>query len=242
MNILDDVLSVKRIDHKTWQDADCHAVTNIFTFFQQVGNLDLSQVVNLLFENKEICQNDSLQCLNLVTSSELDLLESIINNYIQTGLIMHDPKSMLGTCYTQSIDSFIQAHQVLIYLISLCAIRLHHLLQRDESYNRYINTLMKPEVVATTVARKQKDYGPSNVSKFGMYGLVIRAHDKVGRLKNLLSKKSRTSVQDETVFDTLVDLVGYCVISILWINNWFTIPMSEDYDWSEIKTKTFSYI
>jgi hypothetical protein len=33
--------------------------------------------------------------------------------------------------------------------------------------------------------RKQQDYGPANISAFGLFGCVVRANDKVERLKNL---------------------------------------------------------
>lgn len=242
MLILEDLLSVNRINHASWQDADSFVVTNIFTLFEQMGNCSLSEVVDILFGNKEVMNNATLQCFNFATGSELDLLESVIDNYIESGLMMHDPSSMRSVSFTYLIDEYIEAHQVLLYLIAICGIRLHFKLQQDENYNSYVNSLMKPENVATIVAKKQKDYGPSNVSKFGIYGLIVRTHDKIGRLKNLLSSSRKAHVQDETIFDTLIDLVGYSVISMLWINNWFTIPMANEYDWSEIKTKKFSYI
>ena len=33
---------------------------------------------------------------------------------------------------------------------------------------------------------KQKDYGPKNISRFGVRGLSVRLYDKVERLANLL--------------------------------------------------------
>lgn len=240
--IIDNLLSVNRVNHSCWQDADSFVVKNIFTLFEQMGHSSLSDIINYIFSNEKVINNSLLKNLNFNTSSELDLLESVIDNYVESGLMIHDPSSIRGISFTYLIDEYIQAHQILIYLIAICGIRLHYDLQNNESYSNDVNTLMKPETVATIVARKQKDYGPSNVSKFGIYGLIVRTHDKIGRLKNLLSSSRKTYVQDETIFDTLVDLVGYSVISMLWINNWFTIPMSNDYDWSEIKTKKFYYI
>jgi hypothetical protein len=85
-------------------------------------------------------------------------------------------------------------------------------------------------MIAETVARKQRDYGPNNVSKFGVSGLVVRIHDKIARLDNLLSssRNGQNSVKNETVFDTLLDIVGYSTVSLLWVNGWFLTPMSID--------------
>jgi hypothetical protein len=85
-------------------------------------------------------------------------------------------------------------------------------------------------MIAETVAKKQRDYGPNNVSKFGVSGLVVRIHDKIARLDNLLSssRKGQNSVKNETVFDTLLDIVGYSTVALLWVNGWFLTPMSID--------------
>lgn len=242
MLILEDLLSVKDISHKFWQDADIYAVTNIFTFAQQVGNDDLSTVVGNLFNTKEISDNDTLQNFNFITSNYLDLLESIIDNYIDTGLILQDPRDLRQSDNPLLLENTIKAHQILIYLIAYCAIKIHEELQLSEQHGSYVNSLMKPGSIAMTVARKQKDYGPGNVSKFGLYGLIVRTHDKIGRLNNLLSSNRKNSVQDETVFDSLVDLVGYSIISYMWINNWFTLPMNENYSWPSINAQIFSLI
>ena len=39
------------------------------------------------------------------------------------------------------------------------------------------------------LARKQHDYGPENILRFGNRGLLVRLHDKVARLENLLSQR-----------------------------------------------------
>ena len=37
-----------------------------------------------------------------------------------------------------------------------------------------------------TLCSKQRDYGPNNIARFGQSGLLLRLHDKVARLENLL--------------------------------------------------------
>lgn len=229
MTELEKLLSVNRINFKSWQDADIHTVTNLFSFHEQMGNSSLTEVVESLFNNKEIKSNEFLSGINYNTSSTLGLLDSIIDGYIESSLMTYDPNFLRGTSHTFTVDKCIQAHQVMLYLISLCAIRMHSSLQEMPDFSSFVNTMMNKEIVYKIVAKKQSDYGPSNVAKFGIYGLIVRTHDKIGRLRNLVECSKSNNVNDETVYDTLIDLVGYCTVSFLWINNWFLLPMDKEY-------------
>lgn len=81
----------------------------------------------------------------------------------------------------------------------------------------------KDEMIATLI-RKQKDYGPENIARFGNIGLLIRMHDKVARLENIYSKcewdfnkaVAVNAVSDETIIDTLIDIMGYSAIALMW--------------------------
>jgi len=66
-----------------------------------------------------------------------------------------------------------------------------------------------------------------------MWGIVVRLHDKIARLDNLLSKKRSgfNSVTNETVYDTLMDIVGYSTVAIMWTNSWFRLPLDIDLKW-----------
>lgn len=230
MRELDRLLSVQKQDFKSWQDADVYAVTNIFSFYDQSGNQPLTDIVATLLNHKEVVSNELLSGINFNTSNELDLLESIIDAYIQSGLMLQDPKFLIDDFSNSiNIDKCIQAHQIMLYLISVCSIRLHKELQLNDSFKSFINVMMNKDIVSRIVAKKQADYGPGNITKFGIYGLIVRTHDKIGRLRNLIHSSSINSVKDETVYDTLIDLVGYCTVSYLWINNWFLIPMDRGY-------------
>jgi len=59
---------------------------------------------------------------------------------------------------------------------------------------------------------KQHDYGPRNISKFGEFGCVVRASDKMERLINLHGKEC--SAANEPYIDTWKDLLGYAVIAL----------------------------
>lgn len=67
------------------------------------------------------------------------------------------------------------------------------------------------ETMQDTLCKKQHDYGHDNINAFGIIGVAVRISDKIARFKNL---KDRTnSVSDETLIDTLMDMVGYAVLA-----------------------------
>ena len=70
--------------------------------------------------------------------------------------------------------------------------------------------------------KKQGDYGPQNIAKFGVIGVLVRSSDKIERLVNsyrasTLKQKTTptTRLQDETVNDTWADLSVYGAIARL---------------------------
>ncbi len=83
-------------------------------------------------------------------------------------------------------------------------------------------SLTVAEVTATLI-RKQKDYGPENIRRFGRQGILVRMHDKVARLENLASTGRVPS--NESVEDTYLDIVGYSAIGIMWEEGTFLLPL-----------------
>lgn len=82
------------------------------------------------------------------------------------------------------------------------------------------------ETVFQTLCSKQHDYGHENINKFGLYGIIVRLSDKVERYANLKNKYAK----NESVFDTLLDIVGYCVVALMLIDETFNLQLGEDYD------------
>jgi hypothetical protein len=73
------------------------------------------------------------------------------------------------------------------------------------------------------LVRKQRDYGPENIRRFGRQGLMIRLHDKVARLENL--DGGGRGPENESILDTFIDIIGYCAIGIMWERNEFLLPL-----------------
>ena len=78
-----------------------------------------------------------------------------------------------------------------------------------------------PDPVHQIVCRKQRDYGHNNIARFGRQGLMVRLHDKVARLENLLS--SGNTPNNESIEDNIVDLVGYSCIAMMWEEGTFLL-------------------
>jgi len=74
--------------------------------------------------------------------------------------------------------------------------------------------------------KKQGDYGPHNVSKFGTLGVLVRASDKIERLIHLYGKSTLKETTtptprnvDESVLDSWADLSVYGAIARIIIND-----------------------
>jgi hypothetical protein len=76
---------------------------------------------------------------------------------------------------------------------------------------------------------KQKNYGHGNINRFGLLGVVVRSSDKVERYLNLTANQLDGSA-DETVTDTLIDLVGYSVIARMLHHDTFKLQLNPEMD------------
>jgi hypothetical protein len=74
--------------------------------------------------------------------------------------------------------------------------------------------------IAELVARKNKDYGDSfseMVDKYGYVAILIRFQDKLNRL-DALNKNKRVMIVDESMEDTLKDIVGYGLLALEYLD------------------------
>ncbi len=62
---------------------------------------------------------------------------------------------------------------------------------------------------------KNNDYGNSvhdTYLKYGSAAYLVRMEDKLNRIRTLTSKPDACEVQDEKVFDSLIDLANYAIL------------------------------
>lgn len=80
------------------------------------------------------------------------------------------------------------------------------------------------EECVETLVRKQRDYGPRNILKFGTHGLVVRTWDKIARIQNLANGNV---AQNEPLRDSWLDLICYCVIGLMLVSGEFELTLEE---------------
>lgn len=79
------------------------------------------------------------------------------------------------------------------------------------------------ELGRQTIQTKNTRYAGSgdpfaNLRRHGVYGLVVRMDDKIARLTNLLRPGTAlTPTGDESVLDTVMDLMNYAAILAAWL-------------------------
>lgn len=78
----------------------------------------------------------------------------------------------------------------------------------------------------TLMARKQADYGHQNILKFGRKGVEVRLWDKIARYENLVRRG--VEPENESLHDTLIDIIGYSVIWKMLAAGTFTLPLEAD--------------
>lgn len=80
-------------------------------------------------------------------------------------------------------------------------------------YGIYLEDLLVK--IHFTLVSKNIDYGNSFdnvVDKLGLAGAVVRVMDKTNRLKSLVDKEPE--VGDESTYDTVLDLIGYLMLTL----------------------------
>ena len=79
------------------------------------------------------------------------------------------------------------------------------------------------------LCNKQHDYGTGNILAFGIMGIAVRMSDKIERLNNLTRNISSNPIpRNESLLDTLMDIVGYAVVTGMVIANHFTLELADE--------------
>lgn len=230
--LFENELEIKKAFFTTWDDAARSTVQSIFSFSEQCGNNSLADVtrdVSIYLYN--IIDGIPFNNLNDdFYSYHISHLKNLINFYIDMDMQEIDPANIDRENNRDHYLESIKIHQGLFLLASHCSISIFNNLLNDEEYSSFANVELNPSMIATTVIKKQNDYGPENVAKFGMWGLIVRLHDKIARFENLMSKNrsGKNAVSDETIYDTLLDIIGYSTVAILWSYGWFFLPLNKD--------------
>ncbi len=99
-------------------------------------------------------------------------------------------------------------------------------MEKEQTFNEAVHEAAKE--VAELVIRKQHDYGPKNIMNSVVQpelAIAVRLNDKLARLANLV--QSGKTPENETLQDTVVDIIGYGLILKMVLNDTFTLPLEE---------------
>lgn len=101
------------------------------------------------------------------------------------------------------------------------------------------NTLMtfkdKARALHDIYVRKNSDYGSSfedSLDKYGVIAAVVRLQDKVSRYQSLTTEGAIQKVHDEKVEDTLLDMINYSVMTIMYYETRYNCVMERGLLWS----------
>jgi len=70
--------------------------------------------------------------------------------------------------------------------------------------------------LTSLLLKKQKDYGPKNISQApggALNGLRVRMHDKIARINHLID--SGSTPENESLEDSFKDLANYSIIALM---------------------------
>ena len=74
--------------------------------------------------------------------------------------------------------------------------------------------------LAATLQEKNQAYGDSftkSVDKYGLSVIGVRLSDKFNRISELI-KRDELKENDESLEDTLLDMAGYSILGLKWLN------------------------
>lgn len=81
------------------------------------------------------------------------------------------------------------------------------------------------------LVQKQIDYGPYNIANAPggpLNGLMVRMHDKIARLNNLIYETKDTP-RNESIEDSFIDLLNYSAIALMVLRGrWHGVPNRKD--------------
>ena len=75
--------------------------------------------------------------------------------------------------------------------------------------------------ISNLVERKNTDYDAAferTFNEYGWYAYFIRITDKLNRLENLTLNKQNPTITNESISDTVVDIIGYSLLLLELLN------------------------
>lgn len=91
--------------------------------------------------------------------------------------------------------------------------------EKLDDCGRFEKMLRVVTEIVELLEKKNNDYGNSATQTYEEYGDVaffVRISDKINRLKSLTINNKTQEVKDESIEDTIKDIIGYCLLYLEW--------------------------
>lgn len=72
------------------------------------------------------------------------------------------------------------------------------------------------EKMQALLSSKRQSYGPHNLTRFGLTGIVIRAADKIERLATMTMNGATENADGDSMEDALKDLISYGILGLMY--------------------------
>ena len=193
-----------------WEEAASGEVSDIFNLIEEYNTIDKLKIA-LVGEGIYINDNP------------ISAMRDIVDHMIDNRLWKNDPYDIktkpddYSISIVNSIEHIIKNNIFLWQSLACCSI-----FYSKQEHNQY-NFVSYKNKTQSILIKKQRDYGPKNISRFGLNGIIIRTHDKVARLENLVDQG--LPPENESLMDNLLDIIGYSAIAIMWCKNTFLLPL-----------------
>ena len=95
----------------------------------------------------------------------------------------------------------------------------HYVSEKLDKCGRFEKILRVVTEIVELLEKKNNDYGNSATQTYDEYGDIaffIRISDKINRLKSLTINNKTQEVKDESIEDTVKDIIGYCLLYLEW--------------------------
>lgn len=152
---------------------------------------------------------------NAAAARVVNFIFKIFNaEYVDAELSLHDIRRMYDEVWSMMSTNPEFSGEAAFFNIGAAALRAGSAAGVEINQENLIETLV----------RKQSDYGPDNIARFGRDGILVRLHDKIARLENLAAKDEPP--MNESVSDNYLDVLGYCSVGAMWESGEFLLPLT----------------
>jgi hypothetical protein len=152
---------------------------------------------------------------NAAAARVVKIIFQILNaEYIDVSLGLHDIRRMYDEVWSMLSTNPEFSGEAAFFNVGAAALRAAGAAGVEINEENLVDTLV----------RKQSDYGPDNIARFGRDGILVRLHDKIARLENLAAKDEPP--MNESVSDNYLDVIGYCSVGVMWETQEFLLPLT----------------